>query len=147
MKTKSSCSTPHAGITSYRQRWNGYEKTTYAGIGFQISKSLLWGANTMTPTTPNRKEYPMFRGLLVYFPDALKEVSHISHIGNTQHNDNTPLHWDRSKSQDELDALMRHLTDHARGEILDTDGCRHLAKVCWRALAMLQKELESTPRR
>ena len=88
---------------------------------------------------PNRKQMPVFSGVLKYFPDAIREVAKTSWIGNQQHHPNKPLHWDRSKSGDELDALTRHLME--AGEI-DTDLIRHSAKVAWRALANLQKELE-----
>ena len=88
---------------------------------------------------PNRKQMPVFSGVLKYFPDAIREVAKTSWIGNQQHHPNKPLHWDRSKSGDELDALTRHLME--AGEI-DTDLVRHSAKVAWRALANLQKELE-----
>jgi Domain of unknown function (DUF4406)/Domain of unknown function (DUF5664) len=88
----------------------------------------------------NRKEYPMYRGLLRYFPDALAEVARVSQTGNRQHNDpNLPMHWDRKKSKDHGDCLMRHLTEAGK---IDEDGMRHTAKVTWRALAMLQIELE-----
>lgn len=87
-----------------------------------------------------RKQHPMFSGLLKYFPDALMEVAHVSYVGNRQHNGNSPLHWDRSKSTDEPDALLRHLKDAGT---MDTDGLRHTAKVAWRSLAMLQKEIEA----
>jgi len=93
-----------------------------------------------------RKEYPMFSGLLRYFPLALKEVSKVSFTGNEQHNAGEPLHWAREKSTDQLDCLVRHLTDHARGEVFDTDGERHLAKVIWRACAELELELEKDSR-
>lgn len=86
-----------------------------------------------------RKTYPLFSGLLKYFPDALAEVAHVSFVGNEQHHPGAPLHWDRSKSTDEPDALMRHLVDAGTR---DSDGCRHSAKVAWRALALLQKEIE-----
>jgi len=86
-----------------------------------------------------RKDTPVYSGVLAYFPDALKEVARVSKIGNDQHNPGSPLHWDRSKSQDELDALARHLLDAGK---IDTDGQRHSAKLCWRALGALQKELE-----
>ena len=89
-----------------------------------------------------RKETPVYSGVLKYFPDALLEVARVSFIGNQQHNPNKPLHWDRSKSTDEPDALMRHLIDHAKGDVFDADGVRHLAKVAWRSLSLLQKELE-----
>ena len=87
-----------------------------------------------------RKETPVFSGVLMYFPDAIKAVARCSFQGNEQHNPNTHLHWDRSKSGDELDALTRHLLDAGT---FDTDGIRHSAKVAWRALANLQKEIES----
>ena len=44
-----------------------------------------------------------------------------------------------TKSNDDLDALARHLIDAGS---IDEDGIRHTAKVAWRALACLQKELE-----
>ena len=86
-----------------------------------------------------RKQIPIFTGLIKYFPKALAEVARVSYIGNQQHHPDKPLHWDRAKSTDELDALTRHLFQ--AGET-DTDGMRHSAKVAWRALANLEKELE-----
>jgi hypothetical protein len=88
-----------------------------------------------------RKQIPIFTGLIKYFPKALAEVARVSYIGNQQHHPDKPLHWDRAKSTDELDALTRHLFQ--AGET-DTDGMRHSAKVAWRALANLEKELENT---
>ncbi len=87
-----------------------------------------------------RKQTPIATGVIDYFPDALAAVAQCSFAGNEQHNPGTPLHWDRSKSGDESDALIRHFLD--RGTI-DNDGIRHSAKVAWRALAVLQKEIES----
>lgn len=91
-------------------------------------------------TAKERKERPVYSGVLRYFPDALLEVARCSYLGNEQHHPGEPLHWDRSKSTDEADALVRHLM--AAGT-LDTDGIPHTAKVAWRALALLQKELEA----
>lgn len=87
-----------------------------------------------------RKERPVYSGVLKYFPDAILEVAYASYIGNKQHHDGKPLHWDRSKSTDEPDALVRHLMQSGT---IDTDGVRHSAKVAWRALALLQKEIEN----
>jgi hypothetical protein len=39
-----------------------------------------------------------------------------------------------------LDALSRHLIEAGK---IDSDGVRHSAKVAWRALANLQKEIEN----
>jgi hypothetical protein len=89
-----------------------------------------------------RKETPVFSGVLKYFPDALKEVAKCSFMGQQQHNPNKPLAWDRSKSGNEYDSLTRHLIDSAK-EDYDTDGTLHKAKIAWRALAGLQKHLES----
>lgn len=91
-----------------------------------------------------RKATPVYSGVLAYFPDAIKEVARVSAVGNEQHNPGTELHWDRAKSGDEFDACLRHLLDRAAGEVFDTDGQRHTAKAAWRALAALQKELETT---
>lgn len=87
-----------------------------------------------------RKAVPLFSGCINYFPDALLAVAELSRIGNEQHNPGSPLHWDRSKSGDEADALARHLVDHGTR---DTDGVLHSTKVAWRALALLQKEIEA----
>lgn len=86
-----------------------------------------------------RKCTPIHSGVLDYFPDAIAAVAHCSWVGNEQHNPGSPLHWDRLKSGDELDALTRHLLEAGS---FDTDGIRHSAKVAWRALANLQKEIE-----
>jgi len=88
-----------------------------------------------------RKNQPVFSGVLKYFPDALKEVSKASKAGNDQHHPDKPLHWDKSKSNDNEDALVRHLIDHSQNP-MDDDGVLHLAKVAWRALAALQIFLE-----
>jgi hypothetical protein len=87
----------------------------------------------------NRKDYPVYTGVLKYFPDALMELSRVSLQGNKQHHPDKPLHWDRRKSTDHLDALARHLIE---AEKADDDGILHLAKVAWRALAALQEKLE-----
>ena len=82
----------------------------------------------------------MARGLLDYFPDACAEVANVSYVGNEQHNPGQEMHWAKEKSTDHADCIVRHLVD--RGTI-DTDGLRHSAKVAWRALALLQTEIEN----
>lgn len=95
----------------------------------------------MLPTDPQeRKNLPVFSGVLMYFPDALLAVAECSKVGNDQHNPGQALHWAKGKSTDHEDSLVRHLLE--RGTI-DTDGIRHSAKVAWRALAMLQTEIEN----
>jgi hypothetical protein len=86
-----------------------------------------------------RGDYPMFDGLLAYFPNALAEVAKVSKIGNDQHNPGQPMHWARNKSTDHENKIVRHLVDAGK---LDGRGVRHTARLAWRALAMLQEELE-----
>lgn len=86
-----------------------------------------------------RKHTPITSGVLDYFPLAIAAVAQCSKLGNDQHNTGSPMHWDRSKSTDHADCISRHLID--RGT-LDSDGIRHSTKLAWRALALLQVELE-----
>ena len=65
----------------------------------------------MTTDAQERKNIPIFSGFVKYFPDAMAEVAHLSWVANEQHNPGTPMHWDRSKSKDEHDALVRHLIE------------------------------------
>jgi hypothetical protein len=104
--------------------------------------SVDYISGTESAYVQKRKSMPVYRGVLKYFPDALKEVSKVSLAGNNQHHPDKPLHWDKNKSTDNADALVRHLIDHTQDPI-DDDGYLHLAKVAWRALATLQIYLES----
>ena len=79
-----------------------------------------------------RKTYPVFSGCLSYFPNALAAVAKCSYDGNQQHHPDEPLHWDKSKSTDEADALIRHLIE---GEY---------DKVAWRALALCERSMTGT---
>ena len=109
-----------------------------------ISILGLGGAPTRATTLPSdpseRKTYPIASGVLEYFPDALVAVAHVSWKGNQQHNPGQPLHWAREKSTDEADTMIRHFLERGK---LDSDGIRHSAKMAWRALALLQKEIEA----
>jgi hypothetical protein len=106
-------------------------------------KMGIGGAPTrcsILPTSPaDRKKYPVASGVLDYFPDAIAAISNLSWVGNNQHNPGQPLHWARGKSTDESDTMLRHFLQ--RGTV-DSDGVRHSVKMAWRALALLQKELE-----
>lgn len=92
----------------------------------------------------NRKAVPLCTSVLDYFPDALIEVAKVSVEGNKQHNPGEPLHWAKEKSTDHADCIMRHLVDRGR---FDSDGTRHSAKLAWRALALLQIEIEQERRK
>lgn len=97
------------------------------------------GKGTFPTDAAERKAAPICTGVFDYFPDALLEIARVSKAGNDQHNPGQPLHWAKEKSTDEADALSRHLLERGRR---DTDGMRHSAKLAWRALALLQREIE-----
>lgn len=91
-------------------------------------------------THEERKKRKVFTGLLKYFPDACLEVGYVSYVANEQHNPGQPMHWAKEKSIGTGDELVRHLMEAGT---LDSDGLRHTAKVAWRALELLQREIES----
>ena len=127
----------------------------YISILFDDTKKEegLWFAQEMEPLDQQKKDFPLLpddpkerkrfpvaSGVLDYFTAALIEVARVSQVGNDQHNPGQPLHWARGKSTDQADTMIRHFLE--RGT-LDSDGVRHSAKMCWRALAILQLELEA----
>ena len=81
----------------------------------------------------------MAGGLLDYFPNALAAVANLSWRATQQHHSDKPMHWDRSKSRDHRSKILRHLVDTGK---FDDKGLRHSTMVAWRALALLQEELE-----
>ena len=93
-----------------------------------------------------RKRYPLASGLLDYFPAALAEVARVSWVGNQKHNPGEPLHHARGKSMDHADCIMRHLMQRGEFDDVRIDDAvyrvRHSACLAWRALALLQEELE-----
>jgi hypothetical protein len=99
----------------------------------------LMGDRKLPVDASMRKALPVATGVLDYFPDALVAVAEVSRVGNDQHNPGQPLHWDKTKSTDHADSLVRHLLERPG---FDADGIRHSAKVAWRALALLQTEIE-----
>lgn len=85
-----------------------------------------------------RKRFPITSGVLDYFPDAIAAVAEVSFRGNEKHNPGQPMHHARGKSMDHADCIARHLTERGGFD----DGVRHTACLAWRALALLQEELE-----
>lgn len=97
------------------------------------------------PTDPKaRKAVPIVTGCLDYFPDALAAVARLSLRANAKHNPGQPLHWSKSKSADHADCLVRHLLE--RGKVDSEMQESHTVHVAWRALALLQTEIENAVR-
>lgn len=87
-----------------------------------------------------RKATPVFSGVLAYFPLALMEIAKLSKIGNDKHNPGLPLQWSKGKSNDHADCIVRHLLEQGTPD--PDSGLSHTVAVAWRALALLQTELE-----
>lgn len=111
-----------------------------------------------------RKDAPMYRGLLGYFPAALFEVAAHSLDSDRKHGgDKVPgaPHWMRGASTDHEDTIIRHLIDAGPRRLSRAwetfkhwlapkgssalDARRyHLRCAAWRALALLQEDCEAT---
>jgi hypothetical protein len=93
-----------------------------------------------------RKTFPICSGLIDYFPDACAEVARVSYLGNAKHNPGQAMHHARGKSMDHADCIGRHLIERGGFDVVTIDGVehqiRHSGSLAWRALALLQEELE-----
>jgi hypothetical protein len=87
-----------------------------------------------------RAEFPIADGLLDYFPNALAEIARHSKLAGDKHHPGEDLHWERSKSTDHRNKIGKHLIDAGKK---DKYGNRHSTALAWRALALLQEELEA----
>ena len=127
---------PYAGIV----RSNGDSWSVLAkDLDVMCSESNKSDDMLLPTDAQERKQIPITTGVLDYFPLAIAEVAKCSWAGNQQHHPDKELHWDKTKSTDHADCIGRHLVDRGK---FDTDGQRHSAKLAWRALALLQLELE-----
>jgi len=115
--------------------WHDDETMTDEGLNIlkewvgEATKGFGKQAAPLPEDAAERKTYPIYSGFINYYPNAIAAVSHLSYKGSQQHNPDKPVHWDMSKSGDELDALMRHMID---GD---------WEQVAWRAMANLERKL------
>jgi len=97
-----------------------------------------------------REEYPLFNGLIGYFPHACAEVAHHSYISNEQHNPGEQMHWAKEKSIGRGDKILRHL---AQGLLTKSpmytpewhEEVKHLRAQAWRAFEILERKLTGLP--
>lgn len=101
----------------------------------------------LTEDSAARKAIPLARGLLDYFPAACAAVAELSRVANDKHNPGEPMHHSRGKSNDHADCVLRHLVDRGATYVEIIQGkpveLRHSTALAWRALALLQEELEA----
>lgn len=96
-------------------------------------------ANVNTKIGGARKDdagkVPLYRGGLAYFPKAISQVAACSAYGATVYD------WEGWRHVDDglnryTDAMVRHLIEEAKGEVLDPDsGLPHAWHTAWNALA------------
>lgn len=98
------------------------------------------GAALLSADSEERKNMPIYSGVMRYFPRALAYIAKVSKAGNDKHNPGQPLHWSKDKSNDHLDCVARHLTE--AGTVDPDDDLLHDGKLAWRALANLETVLE-----
>ena len=91
-----------------------------------------------------RKNIPIYRGFVKPFPDAMAAVAQLTAIATKQHHPDGGVYWDKSKSTDELDALLRHMLDDVMVPFSrDAEGALHAVKIAWRGMANLQRLADS----
>lgn len=114
----------------------------------QLGKQHTVKVMTLPTDSNERKDYPLFRGLLRYFPSALAGVAKTSKLGNDKHNPGEEMHHARSKSPDQGDCIVRHLVDVEdllaamnRGDAGVTQEIilHEVNQMAWRALAFSQE--------
>lgn len=101
---------------------------------------------TLPTDSQERKNYPLLRGVLRYFPAALAGVANTSKLGNDKHNPGEDMHHARGKSPDHGDCIIRHLMDtqdmlaaYERGEGVTLEEILiEVNQMAWRALAYSQ---------
>ena len=131
---------PPSLVSAGRDEWSELSEFEHKAVFAAVDRAFAAKTDGPLPTDKQaRKETPLYSGLLMYFPQACAAVAQLSYAANEQHNPGEPMHWAREKSSDHPDCLMRHLIEAGT---IDDDGQPHTAKVAWRALAMLELELE-----
>ncbi len=96
--------------------------------------------NPLPTDAAARKNLPIWKGVMKYFPRTMAAMAAVSVAGNEQHNPGEELHWSRGKSNDHLDCVARHMLGAGT---LDDDGQAHSAKLAWRACANCEIELDA----
>ena len=66
------------------------------GSIIEVLHMIVYGNNM---DAKQRKERPVYTGVLKYFPDAIMEVAKVSLAGNQQHHPDKPLHWIELRAQ------------------------------------------------
>lgn len=86
---------------------------------------------------------PIYRGVLSYFPAAIRGVALVSQFGATKYAWNGWLHVPDGHAR-YSDGLLRHLDYEAEGEVLDPEsGLHHDLHSAWGALARAELRIRA----
>ena len=101
---------------------------------------------TLPRDSEARKAIPLYRGVLRYFPAAMRAAAEVSKVGNDKHNPGEEMHHARGKSMDHADCILRHLVDldedFGCGVGYDEQGMPQVGYIVWRAMALAQEWME-----
>jgi hypothetical protein len=98
----------------------------------------------MSGVKDDQEKAPIYRGIIASFPRAVEEVARAGAYGANYYS------WDNWRNVSDginrySDALLRHITEEAKGEIYDPRSrLLHAGSVAWNALARLELILEQT---
>lgn len=85
----------------------------------------------------------IYRGVISYFPNAIRGVATVSDFGATKYAWNGWLHVPNGHDR-YSDALVRHLALEAEGEVLDPEsGLHHDLHTIWNALARAELRIRN----
>lgn len=86
---------------------------------------------------------PIYRGVLSYFPNAIRGVAFVSEFGATKYAWNGWLHVPNGHDR-YSDGLVRHLTLEGEGQVLDDEsGFHHDLHAAWNALARAELRIRN----
>lgn len=113
-------------------------------LGYNIpSESDPYGRKPKDPGAKLDQGKPRTWLCIQGFSRALGKVAEVTTVGAEKY---SPRGWEFVPNGAEryMDAAMRHLLAHGRGEEVDQDtGCLHLAQATWNLLAAMELRLRS----
>lgn len=128
--------------TAQAGEWRGLESAWDTPTPAKAPQRPAKRMTALPVDSAERKKFPLYSGLLAYYPAACAMVANMSFIGNEKHNPGLPLQHARGVSGDHADCIVRHLIDAMEYPAGSPDKLTELSSLAWRALALLQEECE-----
>ena len=131
------------GGDDFRRRFNVSMRAEYAAAIDAIKSGRGAPQGKCGAAKHDAGKLPIGRGFMDYFPNAIEGIAEVSQFGYDKYGAwggwrDVPDAYGRYK-----DALMRHLTAAAAGEMADPEsGLQHLAHAAWNILALIELSVE-----